>query len=119
MSADRSIDRPLRDLGLWLGIIGPPSLWLIQFQSVYLMVYPACGTGRTLNIGLTCAVFFVVIAALGIYPRKNWMDNRTPENVVSRTRRFMSIVGVMTTALFLLVVVAQWIAGVMVDPCTI
>jgi len=25
----------------------------------------------------------------------------------------------MTTALFLLVVIAQWIAGILIDPCTI
>jgi hypothetical protein len=117
--SDEAIDRPLRDFGLWLGIAGPPSVWLIQFQSIYMLVYPACGAGRNLNIGLTCAMFFAVIAACGVYPKKNWDRNALAENPVSRTRRFMSIVGVMSTALFLLLVIAQWIAAVLVDPCTI
>jgi hypothetical protein len=119
MNADEATDRPLRDFGLWVGIVGPPSLWLIQFQSVYMLVYPACGTGRTANIGLTCAAFFLAIGALGIYPHTNWKRNRTAQNPIGRTRRFMSIVGLMTTALFLLVVIAQWIAGILIDPCTI
>jgi hypothetical protein len=119
MNGDKAIDHPLRDFGLWLGILGPPLAWLIQFQSIYLLVYPACGVGRNLNIGLTCAGFFALIAALGVYPRRNWNENRYAQNPVSRTRRFMSIVGVMSTALFLLLLVAQGIAAMMIDPCSI
>jgi len=119
MSAEHAIDRPLRDFGLWLGILGPPSAWLVQFQTIYMQVYPACGVHRNLNIGFVCAGFFVVIAALGIYPARSWADHRFALDPVSRTRRFMSIVGVTSTALFLLVVIAQWIAAILVDPCTI
>jgi hypothetical protein len=119
MKASESIDRPLRDFGLWLGIVGAPSIWLVQFQTIYMQVYPACGTGRNVNIGLCCAGFFIVIASLGIYPLRNWNQNRAGGNPVSRTRRWMSILGVMTVALFLLVVIAQWSAALLVDPCVI
>jgi hypothetical protein len=119
MNGDESIDRPLRDFGLWIGIIGPPSFWLIQFQTIYMLVYPACGAGRNLTIGFTCGIFFLVIVGLGLYPLRNYSVNRHPENPVSRTRRFMSILGLMSTALFLLLVIAQWIAALLVDPCVI
>jgi hypothetical protein len=116
---ERVIDRPLRDFGLWLGILGPPSAWLVQFQTIYMQVYPACGVHRNLNIGFTCAGFFLVVAVLGLYPTNMWLNNREAANPVSRTRRFMSILGAVSTALFLLLIIAQWIAAIFVDPCTI
>jgi hypothetical protein len=119
MSASESTDRPLRDLGLWLGIVGAPLVWLAQFQTIYMQVYPACGTGRNVNIGLCCAGFFVVIALLGIYPLRNWSQNRVGQNPVNRTRRFMSILGVMSVGMSLLVVIAQWSAALLLDPCVI
>ena len=35
-------DRPLRDFALWLGILGPPVLWLTQFEIIYSLVLPVC-----------------------------------------------------------------------------
>jgi hypothetical protein len=91
----------------------------VQFQTIYLQVYPACGVHRNLNIGLCCAGFFAVIIALGLYPVNTWIGNRHATNAIGRTRRFMSIVGAVSAALFLLLVIAQWIAAILVDPCTI
>jgi hypothetical protein len=117
MIRDDAVDRPLRDFGLWLGIVGSPLTWLIQFQTIYMLVYPACGAQRNVVVHATCFVFFLAIAALGIYPWYNWTQNRLAKNPVSRTRRFMSMLGVMTTGLFLLLVIAQWTAAIMLDPC--
>jgi hypothetical protein len=119
MSTTESTDRPLRDLGLWLGIVGAPFIWLVQFQTIYMQVYPACGTGRNVNIGLCCAGFLVVIGVLGIYPLRIWSGNRVGQTPVSRTRRFMSILGVMSVGMSLLVVIAQWSAALLLDPCAI
>jgi len=110
-------DQPLRNLGLWLGMVGPPSIWLIQFQTIYMLVYRVCGTNRTLLLHITCFSFLMLIVALGIYPLRIWQNRSRSDAATLRPRGFMAIVGVMTTALFALVQLAQWIAAFVVDPC--
>jgi hypothetical protein len=116
---ENAIDRPLRDLGLWVGMLGPPVAWLIQFQSIYILVYSACGAQRNYIVDATCLIFFVVIAAMVVYPLRNFRETRARSTRVARTRHFMSLVSVMSVTLFLLVIVAQWIAALMIDPCVI
>src|ERR1041385_8127188 len=58
-------DRPLRDFALWLGILGPPMLWLTQFQTVYMLVFPACGQHRNVIIIVASLLFGLVIAVCG------------------------------------------------------
>ena len=113
---ETAIDRPLRDTGLWLGMIAPPSVWLIQFQTIYVLVYSACGAQHNFILHFTCAVFFAIIVAFGVYPLRSWSGARA-DTVVSRTRRFMAIIGVMSASLFGLVVIAQWIAAALVEAC--
>jgi hypothetical protein len=117
VNTETAVDRPLRDLGLWLGILGPPAVWLIQFQTIYMLVYPACGAQRNFVIHITCFIFLVAITALGVSPLRTWRDAPRSDERTNRTRRFMGIVGGMSTALFLLLVIAQWIAAFIVDPC--
>jgi hypothetical protein len=100
-------------------MIGPPFVWLIQFQTIYMLVYPACGAQRNLIVHLTCFIFLVIIAVLGVSPLQTWRRAANDRENVVRTRRFMALVGMMTTALFLLVLIAQWIAAFIVDPCAI
>ena len=118
MNETTQTDRPLRDFSLWLAIVGSPTIWLIQFQTIYMLVFPACGSHHNAVINATCAGFFICIAVIAIMAWRNWSDAPTGEPA-GRTRRFMAITGVMVSALFLLVVGAQWIAAVMIDPCPI
>jgi len=117
LNTDNAVDRPWRDLGLWLGMVGPPTIWLIQFQTVYMLVYPACGAQHNFVIHVTCFIFLLVVAAFGLSPLRTWRNAASAPDKVGRTRSFMAIVGVMSTALFLLLVIAQWIAAFIVDPC--
>jgi hypothetical protein len=117
MKGEERIDLIGRDLGLWLAILGPPAVWLVQFQTIYVLVYKACVDHRSLIISGTAAAFFVVIALLGVAALREWNRTRQGENVVSRTRRFMSRLGLASTLLFLIVLVAQWLAALMLDPC--
>ena len=117
MNSETALDRPLRDLGLWLGMVGPAVLWLIQFQILYMLVYPACDTQKKIMLHLTSFGFAIVIAALGIWPLLTWRRTNDGQSKAMRTRRFMAGVGIMTVSLFLLAVIAQWIAAIIVDPC--
>jgi hypothetical protein len=118
MNGEAETDRPLRDFTLWLAMVGSPTIWLIQFQTIYMLVYPACGSHHNAVIHATCAGFALCIAVILLIAWRHWTSARAAETA-GRTRRFMAVTGVMVSGLFLVVVIAQWIAAVMVDPCPI
>src|SRR5436190_23730176 len=59
-------DRPLRDFALWLGILGPPILWLTQFEIIYAFVLPVCVTHHRIVLGLISLVFGAAIVGCGV-----------------------------------------------------
>jgi hypothetical protein len=114
-------DRPLRDFALWLGILGPPMLWLTQFQTIYMLVFPACGQHRNVIIIVTSLLFALGILACGFI---GW-SNRVPVAVaespprLKTTRHFMAVLSILSMSIFLIVLIAQVIASVMISPCPI
>src|SRR5947208_1529809 len=84
-------DRPLRDFALWLGILGPPILWLTQFQTIYMLVYPACGQNRNFIIGITLLLFGLAIIAFGLIGWSNRVPVAESPPRVKKTRRFMAL----------------------------
>jgi hypothetical protein len=112
-------DRPLRDFALWIGILGPPLLWLAQFQTVYMLVYPACGNHRNLGITLTSICFAIAIAVCGWLGWSNRIPVARSLECVQKTRHFMAVLSLMSMSIFLIVLIAQTIASMMVPPCPI
>jgi hypothetical protein len=112
-------DRPLRDLALWLGLLGPPLLWLTQFQTIYMLVYRACGNHRNLGITLTSICFGVAIAACGWISWNNRVPVAESPPRLKKTRHFMAVLSLMSMSIFLIVLIAQTIASLMIPPCPI
>ena len=77
MKETTQTDRPWRDFSLWLAIVGSPTIWLIQFQTIYMLVYPACGSHHNAVINATCAGFFICIAVIAIMAWRNWSNAPT------------------------------------------
>jgi hypothetical protein len=112
-------DRPLSDFGLWLGLLGPPALWLIQFQIVYALVLPVCVSHHKVILFFIPVLFAVGIVVCGII---GW-NHRAPASGfparIRSARGFMGVLSLMSMCMFLLVVIAQAIATVMHSPCPI
>jgi hypothetical protein len=112
-------DRPLRDAALWLGMLGPPVLWLVQFQIIYALVLPVCTSHSGAILAFVSVVFAGAIIACGFI---GWRS-RAPVNEcparIKVVRQFMAILSLMSMLLFLLVVMAQLIATAMHSPCVI
>jgi hypothetical protein len=112
-------DRPLRDFPLWLGIVGPPLLWLTQFQTIYMLVFPACGQHRNIIIIVTSLVFSVAIAICGVIAWTNRVPVADSLVHVKRARHFMAVLSILSMSIFLIVTLAQLIAALMISPCPI
>src|SRR3982750_17615 len=97
------------DLYAWIGMLGPPSLWLIDFQIIYARVMPACASGTKIGLLISSIIFLALIIACGFLAFS--------ELDATGARKFMAHVGLMSTATFALVTIAQTIATLMIDAC--
>ena len=97
------------DFSAWLGMLGPPTLWLINFQIIYARVMPACASGTKIGLLISSIVFLALMIGCGFLA--------FGELGATGARKFMAQVGLMTTALFVLVTIAQTIATLMMDAC--
>src|SRR5438874_9802083 len=104
-------DRPLRDFALWLGILGPPMLWLTQFQTIYMLVFPACGQHRNVVIIVTSLIFGVAVAICGFIGWNNRVPVAESPPRVKMTRHFMGVLSIFSMSIFLILTIAQVIAA--------
>jgi hypothetical protein len=84
------------------------------------MVQLACRLGRNLPLHVASAVALLLVAAAGIiawrsYPRSP-RDSSITHGVLERNR-FMAVIGVLMSGLFVLVIIAFWIPDFFVGPC--
>jgi hypothetical protein len=106
---------------LWIGVLTGPLAALLQLQINYALVPRVCWSGREWELHLVSLLALAATAAAGLNSWRNWQkagaaweDDRG--GVLPRSR-FMSAVGIMTSALLSLVVVAQWIAVFVYSTC--
>jgi hypothetical protein len=112
-------DRPLRDLALWLGILGPPILWLTQFEIIYALVLPVCVAHHKILLVVISILFAAAMVGCGVI---GWNGRAPVAGSPSRirfVRQFMAMLSLMSMSLFLLVVIAQVLATAMNSPCPI
>ncbi len=101
------------DFYAWLGMLGPPTIWLTNFEIIYARVLPACAIKSNIWLIIASLVTLALIAGCGFLATRELAE--TGEN---KTRRFMAQVGIMSASLFALVTVAQIIAMLLMDPCS-
>lgn len=106
---------------LWLGVLGPPVLWLAQFQTNYTLVPWVCAHGHRWTITAVNLAALVVAALLALLSWRNWKTAGVQwpsraRDTATRTR-FLSVLGLMSGALFFLAIVAQSLAPLWIDPC--
>jgi hypothetical protein len=105
----------------WVGLLAAPLAWAAQMQALYTMVPWACQTGhRAALIAVSLAA--LAVALLGaLVARRNWarVGRGEPgdEGGARGRTRFLAVAGLVTSAFFFLVVVAQGLATLILHPC--
>lgn len=108
---------------LWLGLLLPPVVWALQLQTIYLLIgYNTCEGGSRSPVHIT-SLICLILSAFGFFVSwRNWMKTGGIEwksensGIVPRSR-FMAILGVLTGALFSIVIFAQWLPAIYGVPC--
>lgn len=101
------------DFYAWLGVLGPPAIWLTNFQIIYARVLPACAIKSNVWLITSSLIGLALIAWCGFLALRE-----AGAGGEHRTRRFMAHVGLMSAALFALVTIAQIIAMLLMEPCS-
>ena len=106
---------------LWAGVLAGPLAALTQLQVNYALVLWACAAGREWALHVVSLLALLVTVAGGLLSWRNWRHagggwEDGGAGVVPRSR-FMAVVGILISGLTALIVVAQWIAIFVYDPC--
>ena len=106
---------------LWAGVLTGPLAALVQLQTNYALVLWACGAGEKWALHVVALAALLLAACAGLLSLRNWRKTGAGwddegAGVLARSR-FMSVVGMFVSVISALVVVAQWIAVFIYDPC--
>lgn len=98
-----------------------PVVWLLQFQANYTLVTLTCNHGGKWALHAVSVVALLLTAGAGALAWSNWREaGEGTENegwgVLPRSR-FMSVLGMLVSAMFFIVIFAQWIASWVFGPC--
>jgi uncharacterized membrane protein YidH (DUF202 family) len=106
----------------WLGLLGAPVAWFAQFQASYSIVTDVCHSRSTLALHLlSLGALLLTVGALLLAMRTRRTARQLPRGEftggpVGRSW-LMGTVGMLIGIFFIFVIVAQWIATMMIDPC--
>jgi hypothetical protein len=106
---------------LWFGILAGPLAFLLNLQLSYMLVQPVCMTAHHLVLHLVPAGALLLTASGGVSAWWNWQRTGPAESSqaggVLPCSRFMAGVGLLTSGLFIIVIVAQWLPNFILTPC--
>lgn len=121
VETDLELSRRGRLLSLWAGIFVAPIAALAHQQVNYMLVPWACAEGTRLPLFLVTLVSLGVAAGGGLVAWRNWeragREWPTEAAGAAPRSRFMAAVGLLLSGLLALVIVAQGIASLFLDPC--
>jgi hypothetical protein len=103
----------------WFGVLGGPLAWAMQLQTNYALLPHACDTENLKWVHIASAAF-LLLALSAVFVAA--MDRKKARPVTSHEplearRSFMGRLGILTSSLFALVIIAQWIPVLFFNPC--
>jgi hypothetical protein len=113
---------PVAPRALWAGVLGSPVLWAIHLQLDYALVPWICGHGgHVIILHLLTVLFVILSAATFVLCWREWrsLGRSTADDAVGAAGRavFLSILGMLTAALFTTIIFSQGIASFFLNPC--
>lgn len=107
---------------LWFGILAGPVAWMLHLGINHALVSWSCGVAHPLAFHLVTLVTLALsLAGLGVARRSHQRlgQESTDDSAgdVHDRSRFMTLGGLALSAFFTLVIVAQWLPTLLLDPC--
>jgi uncharacterized protein YqgC (DUF456 family) len=104
---------------LWIGLLLPPIAWALQMQINYWMVRGACARGSSVRL---LAVSLIALLLVGVAAFSAWLGRRRfradpVARVGTLRKQFLGNLGLFSSGIFLLAIVAQAIGALIFQPC--
>jgi hypothetical protein len=106
-----------KHLLLWLGMLTAPVAWSIQFLIIYALVPHVCKVQKGISLHATSIIFITIGIASGFLAWRNLSQANHSFDEERESILFLARLGIMTSALFTLVMIAQVIPTFFLDPC--
>ena len=107
-------------LAAWIGFAGAPAAWFLQLETHYALIPIACATGRTWPLYAASVLFLLIALGAGYVA---WTDYAHPwsrgtsDHTSAERTRFMGAVGLLTSGLFLFLILVQSVPLFVFGPC--
>jgi hypothetical protein len=102
---------------LWPALLAAPVAWVVQLQGMFSLSAWATEEGNRVPLHVVSALCLLVALCGGYLAHRAWrtvggwpMGTEAPD---AARVRYLTVLGMMTSALFVCVIVAQWVAVVM------
>lgn len=105
---------------LWLGVLGPPLIYLFDLQASYTLANRACNSGSHAWYAMTTVVAALLVAGLGVLSWANLqaLPAADAEGAQPADRnRFLAIGGVASGAFFVLVIASNFVPKFILALC--
>ena len=107
--------------GLWTVVVLPPVIGATEMQTIFVLVRQACSAQRNVSlyaVVVVAAVLTLAVAmiAYGIWKRAGAVWPTEASDLATRIR-FIAVLGLLSSGMSFLLIVAQGIATVHFDPC--
>ena len=106
----------------WLAALAGPVAWAADLEAVYALAPRACASGRaTLHLATFLALAVACVGALVAGLTRASFGGAISANdrgSAAAQVGFLSAIGLMSNPLFALIIAAQWLAILVLDPCS-
>jgi hypothetical protein len=118
---ERDLSRQRNAFWLWVGLLTAPLAFLLDLQVNYALVPQVCLNGKIHLLHLVAAGSLLLSGWGCLIAWRNWevTGREWPGEMggsISRSR-FMSALGLLTSSMFILLILAMWIPNFVLDPC--
>jgi hypothetical protein len=107
--------------GLWMLVVAGPAIVAIEMEANFVLVRQACSAQRNLALYAVVIVAMLLTIATGFAAISIWRRTGaewpTEEIDLANRVRFIAALGVLSSAMSFLVILAQGIATLLFDPC--
>ena len=106
---------------LWIGVLLPPLITAAEMEANFVLVRQACAAQQNVVLYATVVVGLLIVTLSGmtsafIWRRRGATWPSESADVVTRAR-FISVLGMMSSAISFVLIVAHGIATLRFDPC--